>query len=133
LLRKRQLEPWDKRINHNAAIENLDLLTLREYLQEMKLWFPNKSLEDYISDKEKLSDFTPPLAGKKGLDNTLRPKNFAILMFGKKPLEFIDGAYAVFSVYGNKKVTGQVFTITTENDGQFFYIRNAPFNKYGGK
>lgn len=115
LLRKRQLEPWDKRINHNAAIENLDLLTLREYLQEMKLWFPNKSLEDYISDKEKLSDFTPPLAGKKGLDNTLRPKNFAILMFGKKPLEFIDGAYAIFSVYKGRdrsEATAERYEIT---------------------
>ncbi|MGE5341758.1 MAG: ATP-binding protein [Candidatus Omnitrophota bacterium] len=99
LIRKHQLEPWDKRINPNASIDSLDLLTLREYLQEMRLWFPNKSIDDYLSDTEKLADFTPPLAGKKGLDHTLRPKNFAILMFGKKPLDFIDGAYAIFSVY----------------------------------
>ena len=59
----------------------------------------HKALEDYISAKEKLADFTPPLAGKIGLEPTLRLKNFAILMFGKKPLDFFYGAYTVFSTY----------------------------------
>jgi len=115
LIRKHQLEPWDKRINQNSSIEDLDLLILREYLQEMKLWFPNKSLEDYLSDKEKISDFTPPLTGKKDLDPTLKLKNFAILMFGKKPLEFFDGAYAVFSVYkgsDRSETTAERYEIT---------------------
>jgi ATP-dependent DNA helicase RecG len=99
LIRKRELEPWDRRINHSSTIENIDLVIFRDYLQEMGLWSSHKALEDYLSDTEKLADFTPPLMGKKGLDNTLRPKNFTLLMFGKKLLNFFEGAYAIFSVY----------------------------------
>ncbi|KPA10904.1 transcriptional regulator [Candidatus Magnetomorum sp. HK-1] len=99
LIRKKQLEPWDRRINPKSKIENIDLIIFREYLQEMGLWSHNKSLEDYISDREKLSDFTPPLAGKIGLETILRLKNFSILMFGKKPLDFFEGAYVIFSKY----------------------------------
>ncbi len=98
-IRKRELEPWDRRVNHSSTIENIDLIIFRDYLQEMGLWSSHKALEDYISDKEKLADFTPPLAAKKGLDNTLRLKNFTILMFGKNPLNFFEGAYAIFSTY----------------------------------
>lgn len=99
LIRKRQMEPWDRRINPQATLEHIDLIIFRDYLQEMGLWSPNKAFEDYISDKEKLSDFTPPLSGKIGLDPTPRLKNFAILMFGKKPLDFFYEAYAIFSTY----------------------------------
>lgn len=99
LVRKRQIDPWDRRINPQSTLEQIDLIIFRDYLQEMGLWSANKALEDYISDKEKLSDFTPPLAGKIGLESTLRLKNFAILMFGKKPLDFFYGAYAIFSTY----------------------------------
>ena len=99
LIRKRQIKPWDSRINSESTIEDIDLIVFREYLQEMGLWSQNKELEDYISDKEKLSDFTPPLAGKIGLEKKLRLKNFAILMFSKNPLNFFEGAYTVFSKY----------------------------------
>jgi ATP-dependent DNA helicase RecG len=99
LIRKQQIEPWDRRINPQSRFEHIDLIIFRDYLQEMGLWSSNKALEDYISDKEKLSDFTPPLAGKIGLDSTLRLKNFAILMFAKKPLDFFYGAYSIFSTY----------------------------------
>ncbi len=99
LVRKRQIEPWDRRINAQSSIEQIDLIIFRDYLREMGLWSSRKALEDYISDTEKLSDFTPPLAGKIGLDPMLRLRNFAILMFGNKPLDFFYGAYAVFSTY----------------------------------
>ena len=98
LINKKQLEPWDKRIDNRSSVEDIDLIVLREYLQEMRLWSSEKSIEDYISDKEKLSDFVPPLAGRIGLTNELKPKNFALL-FGKNPLDFFEGAYTVFSVY----------------------------------
>ncbi|MBF0449599.1 MAG: putative DNA binding domain-containing protein [Candidatus Magnetomorum sp.] len=99
LVRKHQIEPWDRRINLQSTIEHIDLVIFRDYLQEMGLWSSNKALEDYISHTEKLSDFTPPLAGKIGLEPTLRLKNFTILMFAKKPLDFFYGAYAIFSIY----------------------------------
>ena len=110
LISKKQLEPWDKRINSNADIGDIDLIILRDYLQEMNLWSPKKTMEDYISDKEKLSDFVPPLAGTIGLTmnltdltgGELKPKNFTLLMFGKKILDFFEGAYTIFSVYKGK-------------------------------
>lgn len=83
LVSKRQLEPWDKRINNNASIGDIDLIILRDYLQEMNLWSPKKAMEDYLS--EKLSDFIPPLAGKVGLTEELKPKNFTLFPY---PLQF---------------------------------------------
>ncbi|MFQ5631051.1 MAG: ATP-binding protein [bacterium] len=99
---KGQLEPWDKRINLQATINDIDLVILRDYLQEMGLWSSEKALDDYLSDKIKLSDFVPPLAGRIGMAGDYRPKNFALLMFGKKPLRFFDGAYTIFSIYPGK-------------------------------
>jgi len=102
LIQKKELESWDKRINSCGEIEDVDLLVLREYLQEMKIWDSNKALEDYISDKERISSFVSPLAGKEKISNKLRPKNFTLLIFSKDPLKFFAGAYTVFSVYKGK-------------------------------
>ena len=115
LISKRQLDPWDKRISNNASVGDIDLVILRDCLQEMNLWSPGKAIEDYISDKEKLSDFVPPLAGKIGLTEELKPKNFTLLMFGKNPLNFFEGAYTVFSVYNGKdrsEATAERYHIT---------------------
>jgi len=115
MLKKRQLEPWDRRINDSASIDDLDLLILREYLKDMNLLSPNKPLAEYISATEKLSDFVPPLAGIKGLDPTLKLRNFTLLMFGKNPLNFFDGAYSLFSIYNGPDrsgPTGERFEIT---------------------
>jgi len=102
LTRKKAVEPWDRRINYEATTDDIDFLILRDYLQQMKLWDSNKPLEDYISDKERLSSFAPPLAGKEGLTNIIRPRNFTLLLFGKNPTKFFSGAYAIFSIYHGK-------------------------------
>jgi predicted HTH transcriptional regulator len=102
LVRKRALEPWDRRVNQTATIEDIDLLVLRDYLQQMGLWDSNKSLEDYISDKEQLSTFVPPLAGKLGITSRVAPRNFTLLMFGASPATFFFGAFSVFSIYRGK-------------------------------
>lgn len=99
LILKKELEPWDKRIKNKAAIEDIDLIVLREYLQEMKVWDPYKAIEDYLSEKERISSFVPPLVEKEQITNILKPKNFTLLMFGKDPLQFFNGAYAIFSIY----------------------------------
>lgn len=115
LIRKKQLEPWDKRIQPNATIEDIDLIALRDYLTEMGLWISKKTVEDYFSDVDKISDFVPPLAGKSSLSNVLRPKNFTLLMFGKKPLKYFETAYATFSVYKGKdksETTAKKYEIT---------------------
>ena len=99
LVRKRQIEPWDQRINQRSTIEDIDPFIFRDHLQEMGLWSAHKTLDDYISATERLSTFTPTLGGKFGMDSTLRLRNFAILMFGKNPLNFFSEAYAIFSTY----------------------------------
>lgn len=99
LVRKNQIEPWDKRINAHASLDDIDLLSLREYLKEMSLWDTNKGLEDYISATERLSSFVPPLAGKLSLSDEIKPRNFTLLLFAKEPLHFFQGAYTVVSFY----------------------------------
>ncbi|MEW5804162.1 MAG: ATP-binding protein [bacterium] len=102
LIQKKQLEPWDKRVNNEATIQDIDLVILRDYLQEMGLWSPKKAIEDYLSAKDKISDFVPPLAARVNLTNVLKPKNFTLLMFGRNPLDFFEGAYTNFSIYRGK-------------------------------
>jgi predicted HTH transcriptional regulator len=102
LIKKNQLEPWDRRINKSANTSEIDLIILREYLQEMGLWSSKKSIEDFITDKDSLSSFIPPLAGKADLIDEPRPRNFTIIMFGKNPLKFFPGAYTIFSIYRGK-------------------------------
>jgi ATP-dependent DNA helicase RecG len=99
LVKKNQIEHWDKRINSNASIDDIDLLSLREYLKEMSLWDSNKALEDYLSATESLSSFVPPLAGKESLSNIIKPRNFSLLLFSKEPLKYFPGAYTSVSIY----------------------------------
>lgn len=102
LIQKKELEPWDKRINPKSTIEDVDLLVLREYLQEMRVWDSTKALEDYLSENDRISSFVPSLVSKEKITNLLRPKNFTLLMFSKDPLKFFNGAYTVFSIYKGK-------------------------------
>jgi ATP-dependent DNA helicase RecG len=102
LIQKRQLEPWDRRINSESGIEEIDLLSLREYLQEMKVFEPNKSIEDYLSANNRISALVPTLLQKEKLTNIEKPRNFSILLFGKNPLKYFEGAYTIFSIYGGK-------------------------------
>ena len=99
LVKKNQIEHWDKRINSKATIDDIDLLSLREYLKEMSLWDNNKALEDYLSATERLSSFVPPLAGKESLSDILKPRNFSLLLFSKDSLNYFSGAYTVVSIY----------------------------------
>ena len=102
LIQKRELEPWDKRINTKADLTDIDLIVLREYLQEMKVWDTNKALEDYLSDNERISSFVAPLVEKEKITNVLKPRNFTLLMFSKDPLKFFTGSYIIFSIYKGK-------------------------------
>lgn len=99
LVKKNRLEHWDRRINNSASLNEIDLLSLREYLKEMGLWDNNKALEDYLSSSERLSSFVPPLAAKEPLTNELKPRNFSLLLFSKEPLQFFPGAFLVVSIY----------------------------------
>ncbi len=84
LVKKQKIEYFDKRVNTNTTTSDIDIFLFRDSLQEMKLLFPEKSLEDYFSDKDQIAELVPPLFKKSELDNILRPKNFTLLLFGKK-------------------------------------------------
>jgi ATP-dependent DNA helicase RecG len=99
LIQKNELEPWDLRPCRTATSDDIDLVILREYLKNMKLTDKNKAVEEYLSETERISVFSPSLIEKERLTGMLRPRNFSLLLFTKEPLKYFDGAYALFSVY----------------------------------
>ena len=99
LVRKEALEPWDRRACISATVSDLDLLTLRDALQRMGIFSPDLGVEPFLSDTAQLSPFVPPLCVREPLTGTLRPRNFAMLLFGRAVQRFVPGAFAVFSSY----------------------------------
>ena len=101
LLKKQKIVYFDKRMNVNTTAADIDILLFRDSMQEMRLLFPEKSLEDYLSDKEQIAELVPPLFERATLDGILRPRNFTLLLFGKKTAittNFTD-AHIVLSIY----------------------------------
>lgn len=99
LVRKGALEPWDRRPCNGATEADLDLLALRDALQRMGVFSPEYGVEPYLSPDVSLSAFVPPLLAAEPLTGVLRPRNFAILLFGQDTQRFIPGAVAFFSIY----------------------------------
>lgn len=99
LVRKRVQEPWDRRYHPVATVDDIDLLALREVMKRVGLWDGSKALEDYLSATAQLSPFVPTLCVKEPLTGILRPRNFALLLFGRNIQRFFDGAVAAFSLY----------------------------------
>jgi ATP-dependent DNA helicase RecG len=102
LVKKGKLPPWDRRINLNATVNDLDLIVLREYLQRMSLWDGKRDIDEYLSPDFKLAALAPSLCQKEPLTNVLRPRNFALLLFGREPTRFFPGAVSIFSIYPGK-------------------------------
>ena len=99
LTQKNAMEPWDRRAHPLATLEDIDLLALRDILQEMGVWREGTTLEDCLSATERLYALTPPLAFSQPMTNRLCPRNFTLLLFGKDLTKFFPGAYTIFSVY----------------------------------
>lgn len=99
LIRKKALEPWDRRPNPKATTSDVDLIIFREYLQLMGMWDPANGVEKYLSNSESLSAFVPPLMHRENVTNSLRPLNFSLLLFNENPARFFPGAYSILSVY----------------------------------
>jgi len=114
---KQHVVPFDKRPNINVDEKDIDLLLFRDSMAEMELLQPNKQLEDYLSDKEQIAEFIPPLFARKSLDGGFCLRNFALLMFGKKKsitLNFTE-AYTILSVYNGidrSEPTGKQYSLT---------------------
>ena len=101
LSKKNKVESFDRRPNYNALTTDIEVLVLKEYLQEMGEGFLEKPLEEILSDTYQLSAYIPPLLARTGLDTFLRPRNFTVLMFGKKDsiTRLFTEAYTVVSIY----------------------------------
>jgi ATP-dependent DNA helicase RecG len=104
LVRKGVQEAWDRRICSSASVADIDLLALRDALYRMRVFSSEYGVESYISDEVRLSAFVPPLCIREPLTNELKPRNFAVLLFGRDPQKFIPGAVGLFSIYpGNDR------------------------------
>jgi predicted HTH transcriptional regulator len=99
LVRKNEVEPWDRRVCPTATTNDLDLVALRDALQRMNVFDPQRGLDDYLSDTRSLSSFVPPLCGRDPLSGQLRPRNYAMLLFGRQVQAHIPGAYSLVSIY----------------------------------
>lgn len=99
LVRKGELEAWDRRPCFQATVGDINLLVLHEALQRMKLLDSGQSVESYLSATEQLHALIPTLCVREPLGGELRPRNFTVLLFGRQPQRFIPGAFAYFSRY----------------------------------
>lgn len=117
LIKKQRIEYFDKRINSNASESDIDVLFFRDSMQEMGLLSPEKSLEDYFSEKEQIAELVSPLFIKSPLDGNLRPRNFTLLLFGKKNsiTSNYPEAYTALSIYkgiDRSEPTAERYTLT---------------------
>ncbi len=108
LVRKGALEPWDRRPCNGATVADIDLLTLRDALERMGVYTPDRGVEPYLADGIQISPFVPSLCVAEPLSGVVRPRNFAILLFGRTPQRWMAGAYAIFSAYPGRDRTDPV-------------------------
>ena len=99
MVNKGAIDAWDRRICQTATVDDLDLLALRDALQRMELYDPDLGVDQYLSDTKPLNAFVPPLCAKEPLTGILRPRNFAMLLFGLNVQLHIPGAVSLFSIY----------------------------------
>ena len=99
LVRKGVAEPWDRRLCAGATLADLDLLALRETLRRMGAFVPDQGLEPFLDGERPLSPFVPALAARETINGVIRPRNFAVLLFGHDVQRLIPGAVSLFSIY----------------------------------
>jgi len=96
LIRKNEVESWDRRVCGTATTNDLDLVALRDALQRMNVFDPRRGIDEYLSDTHSLSPFVPPLCGREPLGGPLRPRNFAMLLFGRQVQSHVPGASRLY-------------------------------------
>lgn len=101
LVKKQKLEYFDRRVTSNANETDIDVLIFRDSIQEMGLFHQGKSLEDYFSDREQIAELVPPLFVRNNFTGLLHPRNFSLLMFGKKSsiTSIFPEAHTIVSIY----------------------------------
>lgn len=99
LVRKGALLPWDRRPCITATVADLDRLALRDALQRIGVADDRRPAEQFLSDTQSISAFVPALLVREPLTGVLRPRNFAVLLFGRDVQRFVPGAVSFFSRY----------------------------------
>lgn len=99
LSKKGVVEPWDRRACAGATVADIDLLILRDTLQRMRAFDPARGVEEYLSADRPLHALVPPLLVRAPLDPEPKPRNFAMLLFGRDVQRWIPGAVSLFSIY----------------------------------
>ena len=108
LVRKGALEPWDRRPCNAATVSDIDLLVLRDALERMGVFTPDRGVDPYLVEGVQISPFVPSLCIAEPLSGVLRPRNYAILLFGREPQRFIPGAFSIYSAYPGRNRTDPV-------------------------
>jgi predicted HTH transcriptional regulator len=117
LIKKQKIEYFDKRVSSQSSETDIDVLIFRDSMQEMNLLQSTKSLEDYFSDREQIAELVPPLFVRANLTGLLQPRNFALLMFGKKGsiTSIFPESHTIVSIYkgiDRSEPTAERHTIT---------------------
>ena len=99
LVRKSSIPPWDHRPCVKATVADLDLLAIREALRRMELFSEERGVEPYLVPDVQLHALVPSLCVEEPLTHAVRPRNFAVLLFGRETQKFIPGAFSLFSMY----------------------------------
>lgn len=94
-----RMEPWDARPCRDATVHDLDLLAIRDAMARMGTFDSTVGVEPYLVDRAQIAPFVHSLCVADPLTGVLRPRNFAILLFGREPQRFVPGAYSVYSTY----------------------------------
>lgn len=99
LVRKGAREPWDRRHHPEATLADIDLVAFRDLLEQAGVWDPGRSVDDYLDPAKPISPFVPPFTAREALTGTIRPRNFTILLAGRRVQRFFPEAHAIFSMY----------------------------------
>jgi len=104
LEKKSIIIPFDQEIHKETTIADIDLPFYRDQILAMGRFSPDMQPEDFLSDTNQIAAFIPPLMGRLPLDQVLRPKNFTLLMFGKKKsiARYFTNAHTIVSIYPGK-------------------------------
>ncbi|MCC6536363.1 MAG: hypothetical protein IT162_02360 [Bryobacterales bacterium] len=70
---------------------------LRDTLHRMRMYQHDTRVEDYVSHERSLHALVPPLCAIEPLTGILRPRNFALLLFGRRTQFHVPGAFSLFS------------------------------------
>lgn len=88
--------PFDDRVNHHAAINDLSFSLIREFLEEVKSDLRNEAA--HMS----LPDLALQMHIASGPPEALLPLNAGILFFSEKPEQFFRGAITEVVIYENE-------------------------------